>query len=79
MCAAAISFAGLRRVVYSALTEDINEEQVIVRGITIDTINPLFSRGPLELVPGVLREEGKELLALMGKTPMVQADDNNPS
>jgi tRNA(adenine34) deaminase len=67
MCTAAISFVGIRRVVYGALTEDFNEEQMIARGITIDKLNPLLTRGPLELVPGVLRDECKTLAEEMGK------------
>jgi tRNA(adenine34) deaminase len=67
MCTAAISFVGIKRVVYSALTEDLNEEQMIARDITIETINPLLTRGPLELVPGVRRKDGQQLLAAMNK------------
>ena len=67
LCTAAISFVGIKRVVYSALTEDANEEQIIAKGMTIDKINHLLTRGPLELVPGVKREEGKDLLKQMGK------------
>lgn len=67
MCTAAISFVGIKRVVYAALTADFNEEQMIARGLTIEAINPLLTRGPLELVPGVLRDEGKNLAQAMGK------------
>lgn len=66
LCTAAISFVGIKRVVYSALSEDANEEQIIAKGITIDKINKLLIRGPLELVPGVQREQGKELLKQIG-------------
>lgn len=66
LCTAAISFVGIKRVVYSALTEDANEEQIIAKGITIDKINNLLTRGALELVPGVQREQGKELLKQIG-------------
>lgn len=66
LCTAAISFVGIKGVVYSALTEDANEEQIIAKGITIDKINNLLTRGQLELVPGVQREQGKELLKQIG-------------
>lgn len=66
LCTAAISFVGIKRVVYSALTEDANEEQIVAKGITIDKINHLLTRGALELVPSVKRQEGKELLKQMG-------------
>jgi tRNA(adenine34) deaminase len=67
MCLSAISFVGIKRVVYSALAEDANAEELIARGLTAEKLNPLLTRGPLELVPGVLRSEGRELLARMGK------------
>lgn len=66
MCLAAISFVGIKRVVYAALAEDANEEELIARGLIAETLNPLLTRGPLELVPGVLRAQGRELLARMG-------------
>ncbi len=67
MCIAAISFAGIKRVVYAALAEDANQEEMLARGMTAPRINDLLTRGPLELVAGVRREEGRELLRLMGK------------
>ena len=67
MCLSAISFVGIKRVVYSALAEDANEEEWVVRGISIDKINSMLVRGPLDLVPGVKREAGKALLARMNK------------
>lgn len=67
MCTAAISYAGITRVVYSALTEDIDEDQMIARGITIETINERLTRGPLTLIGGVQREAGKLLLVEMNK------------
>jgi tRNA(adenine34) deaminase len=67
MCLSAISFAGIKRVVYAALAVDANAEELIARGLTAEKVNPLLTRGPLELVPGVLREQGRELLARMGK------------
>lgn len=67
MCLSAISFVGIKRVVYSALAEDANEEQWVARGISIDKLNSSLVRGPLELVPGVKREEGKAILARMHK------------
>lgn len=68
MCLSAISFVGIKRVVYSALNKDGTEEIWIARGITTEQINNLLVRGPVELVPGVKREEGKQLLVLMGKS-----------
>ncbi|MFL5690926.1 MAG: nucleoside deaminase [Ktedonobacteraceae bacterium] len=67
MCPLAISFVGIKRVVYAALAEDANEEEMLARDLTAERLNPLLTRGPLELVPGVLRAEGRELLARMGK------------
>jgi len=67
MCLAAISFVGIPRVVYAALAEDTNGEGLIAHGVTTNTINPRLVRGPLVLVAGVQREQGKALLALMGK------------
>ena len=67
ICLSAISFVGIKRVVYAALAEDANAEELIARGLTAEQLNPLLTRGPLELVPGVLRAEGRGLLARMGK------------
>jgi len=68
MCLAAISFVEIPRVVYAALAEDSDGEGLIAHGVTTNTINPRLVRGPLRLVPGVKREQGKALLALMGKS-----------
>lgn len=67
MCIAALSFAGVHTVAYSALAEDANAEEMIARGLTCQTVNPLLTRGPMKLVPGVSRGEGCELLQQMGK------------
>lgn len=67
MCLSAISFVGIKRVVYSALIADSSPEDQVAWGITTEEINNRLVRGSIELVPGVKREEGKELLALMGK------------
>ena len=67
ICLSAISFVGIKRVVYAALSEDANAEELIARGLTAEQLNPLLTRGQLELVPGVLRAQGRELLARMGK------------
>ena len=67
MCLSAISFVGIKRVAYAALAEDANQEEMLARGITAPRINDLLTRGPLELVPGVSRAEGRALLAKMGK------------
>ncbi len=78
MCLAAISFVGIKRVIYSALAEDANAEEMVARGISAETINDLLTRGPFELVPGVRREEGRELLAQMGKLAMHKCQGKNP-
>jgi tRNA(adenine34) deaminase len=67
MCLSAISFVGIKRVVYSALTKDAKAEDMVAKGITADTINPLLIRGQMELVSGVKREQGIDLLRQMGK------------
>jgi len=67
MCSAALSFAGIKRIVYSALAEDANPEQMIVRDLTLPRANPHFVRGPFILVPGVRRSEGQALLHEMNK------------
>jgi tRNA(Arg) A34 adenosine deaminase TadA len=67
MCLSAISFVSIKRVVYAALAEEANAEELIARGLTTEQLNPLPTRGPMKLVPGVLRAQGRELLARMGK------------
>jgi tRNA(adenine34) deaminase len=49
MCLSAISFVGIKRVVYAALAEDANAEELIARGLTAEKLNPLLTRGPLVL------------------------------
>ena len=68
MCLSAMSIAGIKRVVYSALTEDANEEQVVVKGYSAPDVNPNLMRGEMELIPGVKREKGRSLLEQMDKT-----------
>jgi tRNA(adenine34) deaminase len=58
MCSAALSFAGIKRIVYAALAEDANLEQMIVDNLTLPKINQQFVRGSFILVPGVRRAEG---------------------
>ena len=58
MCSDALSFVGIKRIVYAALAEDANSEQIIVRGLTLPKVNDHFLRGPFVLVPGVRRTEG---------------------
>lgn len=67
LCFAAASYVGIRRIVFSALYEDGLEELQIARHLPLEHLNSLLIRGPIELVPGVKREEGRALLALMGK------------
>ncbi|MGH7783414.1 MAG: nucleoside deaminase, partial [Candidatus Binatia bacterium] len=74
MCAAAVSFVGIKRIVYAALAEDANTEQMIVHGMTLPKINRQLVRGPFILVPGVRRAEGQTLLRRMGKSAGTPAD-----
>ena len=62
MCGSALSFVGIKRIVYAALAEDANAEQMIVRNLTLAKINDQLVRGPFILVPGVRRGEGRALL-----------------
>ena len=66
MCMSAISIAGIKRVVYSALTEDASEEQQVIDGLTAPDIHADLSRGETVMIPGVLREQGKNLLVQIG-------------
>jgi tRNA(adenine34) deaminase len=74
MCGAALSFAGLKRIVYAALAEDANSEEMIVRNLTLPKINQELVRGPFTLVPGVRRTEGQDLLRRMNKAAGTPAD-----
>ena len=67
MCSAALSFVGLKRIVYAALAEDANIEEMIVYNLTLPKINQPLVRGPFTLVPGVRRTEGQDLLRRMNK------------
>jgi tRNA(adenine34) deaminase len=67
MCSSAISYVGIKRVVYSALAEDANLEEMVVRDLTLPKINQQLVRGPFILVPGVRRSEGQALLRQMNK------------
>jgi hypothetical protein len=52
------------------LHEQLREAGPVVRlehCLAIEQINNAFVRGPIELVPGVQREEGIRILQLMGK------------
>jgi len=74
MCAAALSFVGIKRIVYAALSEDANAEEMIVRHLTLPNINQQLVRGPFVLVPGVRRAEGQALLRQMNKAAGTSAD-----
>jgi tRNA(Arg) A34 adenosine deaminase TadA len=67
MCSAALSFVGIKRIVYAALAEDANAEQMIVRGLTLPKLNDQLVRGPFILVAGLRRNEGRALLRQIGK------------
>ena len=72
MCSAALSFAGIKRIVYAALAEDANLEEMIVRDLTLPSINQQLVRGPFNLVPGVHRRP--DLLRRMNKAAEAPAD-----
>src|SRR5688572_5653399 len=74
MCSAALSFVGIKRIVYAALAEDANSEEMIVRNLTLPGINQQLVRGPFVLVPGVRRAEGQDLLRQMNKASGAPAD-----
>jgi tRNA(Arg) A34 adenosine deaminase TadA len=67
ICSAALSFVGIKRIVYASLAKDANAEEMIVRGLTLPKANDHLPRGPFILVPGVRRNEGRALLKQMGK------------
>jgi tRNA(Arg) A34 adenosine deaminase TadA len=74
MCAAALSFVGIKRIVYSALADDANSEEMIVRDLTLPKINQQLVRGPFILIPGVRRADGQSLLRQMNKAARGPAD-----
>jgi tRNA(adenine34) deaminase len=74
MCAAALSFVGIKRIVYAALAEDANVEQMIARDLTLPEINLRLIRGPFTLVAGLRRAEGQALLRAMNKASGTSAD-----
>lgn len=74
MCGSALSIAGIKRIVYAALSEDANEEQMIVHNLTLPKVNLHLTRGPFILVPGVRRTEGQALLRRINKASGAPAD-----
>ncbi len=74
MCSSALSFVGIKRIVYAALAEDANSEEMIVRDLTLPKINQKLVRGSFILVPGIRRAEGQTLLRLMNKAAGAPAD-----
>jgi tRNA(Arg) A34 adenosine deaminase TadA len=74
MCSAALSFVGIKRIVYAALADDANSEEMIAHDLTLSTINQQLVRGPFILVRGVRRAEGQALLAQMNKAAGAPAD-----
>ena len=74
MCSAALSIAGIKRIVYAALAEDANLEQMIVDNLNLTRINQQLVRGPFVLVPGLRRTEGQDLLRRMNKSADAHAD-----
>jgi tRNA(Arg) A34 adenosine deaminase TadA len=73
MCSAALSLSDQADSL-SALAEDANIEEMIVRNLTLPKINPQLVRGPFTLVPGVRRTEGQDLLRRMNKAADAPAD-----
>jgi tRNA(adenine34) deaminase len=67
MCLSAMAIVGIKRIVYSALSEDANTEQWVARDITARSLNDALVRGPMALLPGVRREAGVRLLERMDK------------
>ena len=74
MCSAAISYAGIKRIVYAALAEDANLEEMVVRDLTLPKINQQLVRGPFILVPGLRRAQGQALLRQMNKSKGAPSD-----
>jgi tRNA(adenine34) deaminase len=74
MCGAALSYVGIKRIVYAAAAEDANIEEMVVRGLTLPKINPQLVRGPFTLVAGVRRAAGQDLLRQMNKAAGAPAD-----
>jgi tRNA(adenine34) deaminase len=65
MCMSAMSLSGIKRVVYSALSEDAGIDQWIAKNFTCRDLNSMLVRGAMELIPGVRREAGIALLKHM--------------
>jgi hypothetical protein len=65
---------GIKRIVYAALAEDANVEQMIARDLTLPEINLRLIRGPFTLVAGLRRAEGQALLRAMNKASGTSAD-----
>jgi tRNA(adenine34) deaminase len=74
MCSAALSYVGIKRIVYAASAEDANAEQMIVRDLTLPGINQHLVRGPFILVPHIRRADGQALLRQMNKAAGAPAD-----
>ena len=66
MCLSAISFVNIKRIVWAAYNRDATDDAWISREVTTEGINKGLVRGQIELVGGVLRDEGNKLLGKMG-------------
>lgn len=62
LCMYAMSLIGIKRVVYSALCEDVGANSWIEKDFTFRDLNTKHIRSEMELVPGVNREIGINLL-----------------
>jgi tRNA(adenine34) deaminase len=66
MCFGALTFLGIRRMVYSALIEDMDEEGSTLRDMTCGELGRHLKDQNLELVEGVRRSDGQKIIARMG-------------
>jgi len=62
LCMYAMSFIGIKRVVYSALCEDVSANDWIEKDFTFRDLNTNHIRSEMEIVQGVKREIGLALL-----------------
>jgi tRNA(adenine34) deaminase len=66
MCFGALTTLGIRRMFYSALIEDMDEEGTTLRDMTCSELGKHLKDQNLELVEGVRRADGQKLIVRMG-------------
>jgi tRNA(adenine34) deaminase len=66
MCFGALTYLGIRRMVYSALIEDMDEQGSTLRDMTCGELGEHLKDQNLELVEGVRRTNGQKIIARMG-------------